>query len=326
MHYAQYFEKVDVDDVLPVVVVKDPLTWQHSMCRMEYAAHFRHGQSQRASPAHSQLSLSLSRFQVSLSRFSTLLRKRERERQRTQRALSLSRNMSSQIGFKLVCVNFSKFRNFRTHFQSRCCPSPVIATSAEIMWREEQRPTRNTSLKTRRSGFGSSGWRLVLSRDSSVRSRECCMESPTRTRRRATVGCLEIVPLNRDVRQLSRLESSEGRERNATLAPVETSGKEQPPVKYKSLTDLWSRWNGDYLDMHGPRLLVRYEDLLWRTRETDDVHDDSVDKNSQSWRVRGVLVDECFERGRLSLEILVKERARHVDEFCVCVNFRDPFP
>ncbi|KAH8060565.1 hypothetical protein JL722_4673 [Aureococcus anophagefferens] len=45
-HYADYFEGVDVDEVLPVVVVKDPLTWMRSMCRMEYAAKFRHGQAQ----------------------------------------------------------------------------------------------------------------------------------------------------------------------------------------------------------------------------------------------------------------------------------------
>ena len=29
-----------------MVVVKDPLTWMRSMCRMEYAAKFRHGQAQ----------------------------------------------------------------------------------------------------------------------------------------------------------------------------------------------------------------------------------------------------------------------------------------
>lgn len=45
-HAAQGMEDVDVNSVLPVVVVKDPFTWMRSMCRMEYAAKFRHGQAQ----------------------------------------------------------------------------------------------------------------------------------------------------------------------------------------------------------------------------------------------------------------------------------------
>lgn len=78
-HFAQMFERVAIDDVLPIVVVKDPrggrvperapskrdpvrcyscraesspppffrrLTWMKSMCRMQYAARFRHGQAQ----------------------------------------------------------------------------------------------------------------------------------------------------------------------------------------------------------------------------------------------------------------------------------------
>ena len=34
-HAAQGLEGVDVDGVLPVVVVKDPFTWMRSMCRMD---------------------------------------------------------------------------------------------------------------------------------------------------------------------------------------------------------------------------------------------------------------------------------------------------
>ena len=49
-HYAQRFERVDVSQVLPVAVVKDPLTWMKSMCRMEYAAKFRHGQARARAP------------------------------------------------------------------------------------------------------------------------------------------------------------------------------------------------------------------------------------------------------------------------------------
>ena len=31
---------------------------------------------------------------------------------------------------------------------------------------------------------------------------------------------------------------------------------------------MWSDWNGAYFDSSKPRLMVRYEDLLFRTRET----------------------------------------------------------
>ena len=105
-HYADYFEGVDVDEVLPVVVVKDPLTWMRSMCRMEYAAKFRHGQAQ-------------------------------------------------------------------------CCPHPVMKTATDVRFR-----------------------------------------------------------------------------------------RERPAFNYTSLPDFWSKWNDAYHASAIPRLMVRYEDLLWRTRET----------------------------------------------------------
>ncbi|KAJ8599404.1 hypothetical protein CTAYLR_009706 [Chrysophaeum taylorii] len=105
-HYAEMMRRVNVSEVLPVAVVKDPLTWFASMCRMEYAAKFRHGQAQ-------------------------------------------------------------------------CCPSPLNRTQTQVRWR-----------------------------------------------------------------------------------------KERPAQDYASIAHLWSQWNSAYLDYSGPRLVVRYEDLLWRTRET----------------------------------------------------------
>ena len=94
-------------EVLPVVVVKDPLTWMKSMCRMPYAASFRRGHAQ-------------------------------------------------------------------------CCPSPVAKTK--------------TTVKFQRTGF--------------------------------------------------------------------------PPSVFSSLPDFWSRWNRLYYDAAFPRLMVRYEDLLWRGEAT----------------------------------------------------------
>ena len=93
-------------EILPVVVVKDPLTWMRSMCRMEYAAKFRHGQAQ-------------------------------------------------------------------------CCPHPVMKTATDVRFR-----------------------------------------------------------------------------------------RERPAFNYTSLPDFWSKWNDAYHASAIPRLMVRYEDLLWRTRET----------------------------------------------------------
>ena len=40
------------------------------------------------------------------------------------------------------------------------------------------------------------------------------------------------------------------------------------PRTYASLFELWAAWHGEYLDAARPRLLVRYEDLLWRGEAT----------------------------------------------------------
>lgn len=105
-HFAETCRGVNVSEVLPVAIVKDPLTWFKSMCRMEYAAKFRHGHAQ-------------------------------------------------------------------------CCPSPIASTQTVVRWR-----------------------------------------------------------------------------------------RERPASNYASIAHLWSQWNAAYLDLNVPRLVVRYEDLLWRTRET----------------------------------------------------------
>ena len=42
----------------------------------------------------------------------------------------------------------------------------------------------------------------------------------------------------------------------------------KPKSRYASLAKMWSDWNGAYFDSDSPRLMVRYEDLLFRTRET----------------------------------------------------------
>jgi hypothetical protein len=39
---------------------------------------------------------------------------------------------------------------------------------------------------------------------------------------------------------------------------------------YESLADLWSLWNGQYLDADFPRLIVRFEDYLFHTKEVFD--------------------------------------------------------
>lgn len=41
-HTAQGFERTNKEHVLPVVMVRDPLSWLQSMCRTHYAAHWRH--------------------------------------------------------------------------------------------------------------------------------------------------------------------------------------------------------------------------------------------------------------------------------------------
>ncbi|KAJ1446275.1 hypothetical protein M885DRAFT_547096 [Pelagophyceae sp. CCMP2097] len=105
-HTAENMDRVNVSEVLPVAVIKDPLTWFRSMCKMSYAAEFRHGHCQ-------------------------------------------------------------------------CCPSPLMRTHSVVRWR-----------------------------------------------------------------------------------------KEREPATYASIVHMWSRWNAEYFDSDVPRLMVRYEDLLWRTEAT----------------------------------------------------------
>lgn len=40
-HVVDRLAHFNISEILPVVVVKDPLTWFRSMCRVSYAAHFR---------------------------------------------------------------------------------------------------------------------------------------------------------------------------------------------------------------------------------------------------------------------------------------------
>merc|ERR1712007_321007 len=42
----------------------------------------------------------------------------------------------------------------------------------------------------------------------------------------------------------------------------QTSGRAND-TRFESLIHLWSRWHGEYLDTTFPRLMVRYEDLLY---------------------------------------------------------------
>jgi len=53
----------------------------------------------------------------------------------------------------------------------------------------------------------------------------------------------------------------------ATAASVKWR-PDKPASTYASLVDFWSRWNRAYADAKDPRLMVRYEDLLWRPEET----------------------------------------------------------
>lgn len=42
-HTAATMEKIDKNDVLPVVIIRDPFSWLQSMCAHPYAASWRHG-------------------------------------------------------------------------------------------------------------------------------------------------------------------------------------------------------------------------------------------------------------------------------------------
>lgn len=60
-------------------------------------------------------------------------------------------------------------------------------------------------------------------------------------------------------------------ERRSTCpSPLGTTTVPWPsaPRTYESLPHLWAAWHRDYLDFDEPRLLLRYEDLLWRPRDT----------------------------------------------------------
>ncbi|KAH8070947.1 hypothetical protein JL720_11561 [Aureococcus anophagefferens] len=53
-----------------------------------------------------------------------------------------------------------------------------------------------------------------------------------------------------------------------TKTTVNFQQKGFPPSVFSSLPDFWSRWNRLYYDAEFPRLMVRYEDLLWRGEAT----------------------------------------------------------
>ena len=56
-----------------------------------------------------------------------------------------------------------------------------------------------------------------------------------------------------------------------TIADAIWSRSGQDPTKgprRRSLARLWGAWHAEYLDAETPRLLVRYEDLLFRPQET----------------------------------------------------------
>lgn len=42
-HTADQMHKYNKDDVFPIVIVRDPLSWMQSMCHNRYSAHWRHG-------------------------------------------------------------------------------------------------------------------------------------------------------------------------------------------------------------------------------------------------------------------------------------------
>ena len=51
---------------------------------------------------------------------------------------------------------------------------------------------------------------------------------------------------------------------------TETTMRYQPtrPAHYDSLVHFWRAWNGEYLNATEPRLLIRFEDLLWNSEAT----------------------------------------------------------
>ena len=49
-------------------------------------------------------------------------------------------------------------------------------------------------------------------------------------------------------------------------APVSVAYQKSQVVYYDNLVDLWSRWHGEYYEAQWPRLLVRFEDLLFEPR------------------------------------------------------------
>ena len=51
---------------------------------------------------------------------------------------------------------------------------------------------------------------------------------------------------------------------------TQTTMRYQPtkPSFYDSLPHFWRAWNGEYLNSTAPRLLIRFEDLLWNSEET----------------------------------------------------------
>ena len=40
-HVVPQLDHFNITEIMPVAVVKDPLTWTRSMCRVSYAAHYR---------------------------------------------------------------------------------------------------------------------------------------------------------------------------------------------------------------------------------------------------------------------------------------------
>ena len=55
---------------------------------------------------------------------------------------------------------------------------------------------------------------------------------------------------------------------NQELYDVDVVYREDKRYKYESLADLWSTWYNDYLHTHDfPRLMIRYEDLLFYPTE-----------------------------------------------------------
>ena len=72
---------------------------------------------------------------------------------------------------------------------------------------------------------------------------------------------------------VTRVEANEKNKDNeaqpmqVNLAPPPLNGKVET---YLSLADMWSTWNRQYYDAEYPRLVIRFEDLLFHTREVMD--------------------------------------------------------